>query len=70
MNCFSWNFSIVLFEKVMNEFKYWFIFLDRINEFGVILSQLIKEDVSFIVVYCDVLDIGFGGYLIMGLDFE
>lgn len=54
----------------MNEFKYWFIFLDGINEFGVILSQLIKEDVSFIVVYCDVLDIGFGGYLIMGLDFE
>lgn len=61
MNRSSWNSSIVLSEKAMNEL---------INESGATLSQLTKEDVSSIVVYCDASDTGFGGHLTRGSDFE
>lgn len=70
MNRSSWNSSIVLSEKAMNELKYWFTSLDGINESGATFSQLTKEDVSSIVVYCDASDTGFGGHLTMGSDFE
>lgn len=53
INRSSWKSSIVLSEKAMNILKYWFTALDRINESGATLSQLTKEDVSSIVVYCD-----------------
>lgn len=70
MNRSSWNSSVVLSEKAINELKYWFTSLDRINESGATLSQLTKEDVSSIVVYCDASDTGFGGHLTMGSDIE
>lgn len=70
MNRSSWNSSIVLSEKAMNELKYLFTSLNGINESGATLSQLTKEDVSSIVVYCNASDTGFGGHLTTGSDFE
>lgn len=35
----------------MNELKYWFTFLDRINEYGATLSKLTNKDVSSIVIF-------------------
>lgn len=49
----------MLHEKAVNKIKYWFTSVDRINESGATLSQLTKEDVCSIVVYCDASDSGF-----------